>query len=76
LNHSTDWHLDRIHAWLERMLGYCDKCDRFFVYPKTRRQNTAYVQEELNFIHCCADCFEDVEEQWADLWANHGYGRY
>jgi len=35
---------------------------------RRRRQNTAYVEAEQNYITCCAECFERVEEEWRERW--------
>ena len=40
-----------------------------------RRQNTQYIQEESNWVTCCDECFEEVEEYWAERWAEYYNGR-
>ncbi len=32
------------------------------------RQNTAYVDEELNWVECCVTCYAMIEEYWRDMW--------
>lgn len=76
MNEPSDFHLDRIHRWLEKKLGYCAPCDRFFVYPKVRRRNTAYDDDSLNYNCLCKDCYEEEEEYWAERWADYNAGRY
>ena len=62
----------RIVLWPIRWpLGYCEMCGRWFVYPKTRRMNTAYVEGELNFCRVCEPCFIDIEQHWAEMWEEY-----
>jgi hypothetical protein len=53
---------------IQRALGYCGMCGRYFVYPKRRHMSTMYENEESNYITVCADCFEEVEEYWQERW--------
>lgn len=54
---------------LHRLLGYCPICGRWFQFStKKRKQNTAYVEDEKNYIVCCKSCFEDVEAYWDERW--------
>ncbi len=50
-------------------------CGRWFKYPRRRRQSTQYHDEESNYVTCCSDCFEEVEEHWAELWDEYYSGR-
>ena len=36
-----------------------------------RRQNTAYLDDELNWIYVCDRCNEDIEEYWKDMWEDY-----
>jgi hypothetical protein len=40
---------------------------------KRRRQNTAYVEDERNWVVACDDCFEEIEEYWNKMWREY-YG--
>lgn len=64
---------------LRKILGYCpgygfgdcQECRKWFKYPKRRRQNTMYENEESNYVTCCAERFEEIEEYWAERWAEY-----
>lgn len=60
---------------VRRLFGYCPGCGRWFKYPRRRRQSTQYYDEESNYVTCCSDCFEEVEEHWAELWDEYYLGR-
>ena len=36
---------------------------------KRRRQNTAYTDDELNFVYLCDKCFELNEAYWEKMWS-------
>ena len=36
-----------------------------------RRQGTAYVEDELNWVTLCDECHELNEEHWADMWQEY-----
>lgn len=40
-----------------------------------RRQNTQYTQEESNWVTCCEECFAEIEDYWAERWAEYWNGR-
>ncbi len=41
----------------------------------TRRpQDTAYEDDEKNFVECCEDCIIEINAYWAERWAEY-YGR-
>lgn len=69
-------HIDRIHAWFERLFGYCWGCDRWFTDLKRRRLNTAYYDEESNYMCSCGDCYQEAHDQYEDMWAEYNSGRY
>ena len=52
-------------------LGQCQQCRKWFKYPKRRRQNTAYVDDEKNYVICCDKGFEEIEAYWAERWAEY-----
>lgn len=62
---------------IKKIFGYCD-CPyhkrHWFIYPKTIRMNSAYVDESSNWITCCEDFYEkEIAPMWDDLW-NSYYG--
>ncbi|HEY5588242.1 MAG TPA: hypothetical protein VIK86_04710 [Candidatus Paceibacterota bacterium] len=59
-----------------RLLGYCSCCDRYFVYPKRRRQNTAYMNDKDNFNTLCLRCYDEREEYWQRCWDEYNNERY
>ena len=61
----------------KRLFGYCD-CPyhkgHWFKYPSTIRMNTAYANEESNYITCCEDFYEDevapqIDEMWEEYYS-------
>lgn len=58
---------------LRYLFGYCEDCRHWFVYPRTRRRNTQYHNDEDNYVRNCKVCFDRQEEYWADMWAEY-YG--
>jgi hypothetical protein len=51
--------------------GYEGPCQRL---GHRRRQNTAYMDEEDNYVHMCDRCFEQLQEYWDEMWSNvEGY---
>ncbi len=58
--------------WLARIFGQrCPYCQRWRWSVMRRRQNTAYVDDELNYAKCCRECFERTQEHWADMWSDY-----
>ena len=49
----------------------CEKCGEFSWKVKRRRQNTAYVDDEMNYVTVCPQCFEEIEEIWKERWAEY-----
>ena len=39
-----------------------------------QRQNTAYVDDRLNWVTLCEPCAEENAEHWADMWADYYSG--
>ena len=58
-----------------KLLGYCDYCKRYFIYPKRRHMNTMYENEEYNYCNCCESCFDQIEEYWAECWKEYNNSR-
>ena len=51
------------------VFGYCPCCEKFFKYGvKTRRRNTAYVDESNNWLTACRTCHKEDTAYFADLW--------
>lgn len=41
-----------------------------------RRQNTDYRDDdEKNYVTCCEECFKEIQEYWAERWADYNSGR-
>ena len=57
--------------FLEKILGQCQRCKTYFSYPKTRRMNTMYENEKLNFVCECNKCFEQTEAYWDGMWEDY-----
>jgi hypothetical protein len=66
-------------SWLHRQArklnvtdgGFCCGADGpCFRIGTRRRQNTAYCDDERNWIIACPECFEAIEERWRDLWSD------
>jgi hypothetical protein len=62
--------------------GICKACVYCFTITATiekRRLNTAYCDEEQNWITSCQECYDDLyamyEEQWKDYYSGC-YGVY
>ena len=55
--------------WFQKLFRFCPYCGRWFCHDiKRRRQNTQYHEEESNYVTCCAECFGQIEEIWAEMW--------
>lgn len=39
-----------------------------------RRQNTAYVEDEKNWVVMCDSCFEENEAYWQERWEEYYTG--
>jgi hypothetical protein len=49
----------------------CPCCGINKPYVLRRRQNTAYEDEESNYVECCEDCFEQIESYWEERWQEY-----
>lgn len=56
---------------IKKILGFCPQCGRYFRKVRTTRQNTAYVDDSLNFFTGCIECEEVNDELWAEKWAEY-----
>ena len=46
----------------------CIMCKEDKPDVRRRRQNTAYVEDERNFVILCDDCNETNEAYWKEQW--------
>ena len=54
---------------IHELFSWCPHCMMWFQDGvKRRRQNTAYEDEESNFVVACKNCFDEIQEQWAERW--------
>ena len=75
--------LNRLKRWLYGIKVYIHKraIKRFsfchgvlgpcFHIGKRRRQNTAYAQDESNWVFLCDECNIINEEHWAERWQEY-----
>ncbi len=49
----------------------CDCCEREQETVERRRENTAYIDKEQNYIVCCLDCYDERQEMWKDMWEEY-----
>ena len=64
--------IKKIWNLLTTPIEWCKYCNKF-CYVKRRRQNTAYADEESNWITCCKHQYEEIQEYLAERWADY-YG--
>jgi hypothetical protein len=57
-----------------RLIGWCEYCQRIFHYPKRKRMNTQYADEESNWIYCCEEQFKEIQEYWKERWDDYYSG--
>jgi hypothetical protein len=48
--------------------GFSHPCEN---EGKRRRQNTAYADDERNWVVLCDECFAENEEHWHEMWAEY-----
>ncbi|UDM72703.1 hypothetical protein [Vagococcus fluvialis] len=51
----------------------CDSCEMNSKTKRFRRQNTAYVDDVLNYTFECKNCHIEHESYWEERWAEY-YG--
>lgn len=56
----------------QKLFGFCPSCGRWFRRVRTLRQNTAYLDDSLNFFTGCKRCHEDNAAYWDEMWAEYG----
>lgn len=55
----------------KKIFGYCGYCRKYFKYPKRRELNTAYVNEEDNWMCSCKGCYDEAVDYYKELWENY-----
>lgn len=53
----------------------CPECGEFF-WPwdvESRRLNTAFVKDELNFVNTCPECYYKFYDYYTEMWGQY-YG--
>jgi hypothetical protein len=65
------WH------WRNFIIWRCPICHKWETLAsiRSRRMNTAYCDDKLNFLTSCLDCWEQSEEDWKERWADYNSGR-
>jgi len=67
-----EWKKKWAEAFASSILGpKCPMCKRRSKTVERRRQHTAYVEEERNFVICCEECFIEVQKYWQDMWEDY-----
>ena len=56
---------------IQKLLGFCPQCGRFFRKVRTARQDTAYIDDTLNFFTGCKECEKINDKYWADAWEEY-----
>jgi hypothetical protein len=54
----------------------CGMCTCHWSRTERRRMDTAYVNDESNYCEVCEECFEEIQEHWAEMWADYNSQRY
>lgn len=49
--------------------GPCERTDAI-----RQRQNTAYVDDESNWVTLCPECMKSNDAYWKDMWAEYYAG--
>jgi hypothetical protein len=71
---------EKLSNKLLTFLGWCPPCEKLFHYPKRRRLCTQYSKEEDNWVTCCEEQFNEIndyyKERWQDYWSDVRSGLY
>jgi len=51
----------------------CRICGKIGIHP-TRRMNTAYVNDEQNYVTCCDACYLELLELYQEMWDTYHAG--
>lgn len=58
--------------FIRSLFGWCPHCGRWLCWGvKRRRQNTAYEDEESNYITVCRECFDEIQALWDERWIEY-----
>lgn len=49
----------------------CPRCGVIDGSVQRRRQSTAYVDDQQNFVLACETCYEEVESYWEERWQDY-----
>lgn len=63
----ADFVKDKRNA-IQKLFGFCPQCGHWLRKVKTMRQNTAYVDDELNYFTGCKGCQDRNAEYWDEMW--------
>ena len=63
----ADFVKDKRNA-IQKLFGFCPQCGHWLRKVKTMRQNTAYVDDKLNFFTGCKECQKRNDEYWDEMW--------
>ena len=58
------------------ILKRCSYCNRLTNTVDNRRINTAYEDEESNWMASCKECYEDAQQHYADAWSTYYSSRF
>ena len=53
----------------------CPNCDAYTDSVRRRHMHTAYVDDEMNYVTCCWECFDIIEDYWDEQWDDYNSGR-
>lgn len=58
-----------------KLFGYCHCCKRYFKYPIRRELNTAYEEDEMNWIYTCKECYKEAITHYEEMWLDYYMSR-
>ena len=68
--------VSKIHSFLYKHAGTCTGVEGIcFNIGYKQRQNTAYVDDQCNWVHLCDDCAKVNDEYWSEMWDEYNRGR-
>lgn len=64
----------KFHKWIIKKFPFCHGAEGpCFHKGKKRRQNTAYVDDKLNWVFLCGECAYINDKDWQEKWDEY-YG--
>lgn len=57
-----------IICFVRYVFGYCKYCNQYFKYPKRRRLNAKYTEEDRNYLTSCDFCYRKIINYYSELW--------